>query len=144
MRTITFFRQTRHDGGIRTGIDIDDSTVLSRFESGRAKSDPSLLWYVDVRCSGPRLPTEAEIARQWLLEHESRIVALVRALANDVPVGSDHDAWPLRRIKKTQNIEYAVTCSAMRRLEAREVADIFRDVADNWSAYVGSLDAIPA
>jgi len=62
MPTITFYRQARRDGGIRTGIEIDQNTVLMRFDRGRKESDPALLWCVDVRCSGARLPREPETA----------------------------------------------------------------------------------
>jgi len=41
MPTITFFRQARNDGGVRTGIEVEGQTVLSRFE-GEEADDPAL------------------------------------------------------------------------------------------------------
>jgi hypothetical protein len=139
MPTITFFRQARRDGGIRTGIDIDDQTVLSRFE-GAEDDDPTLLWYVDVRCAGPRLPRAAEAARQWLERNEKPIVTALEALAKRVPEGSDPSEWPLKLSKRLPNgVTVIVACSAVRRAEARELADILRDVATRWRERIQSL-----
>jgi hypothetical protein len=139
MPTITFFRQARRDGGIRTGIDIDDQTVLSRFD-GPEDDDPTLLWYVDVRCSGPRLPRDAEAARQWLERNAKPIVAALEALADRVPTGLDPSESPLKLSRRLSNgVSVTVACSAVRRAEARSLPTILRDVAINWRERLRSL-----
>ena len=52
---LSFYRQKRQDGGIRTAVTVDGDTVLHRFQPGEGASDPALLWYVDLRCAGRRL-----------------------------------------------------------------------------------------
>jgi hypothetical protein len=139
MPTITFFRQARRDGGVRTGIDIDGRTVLSRFQQGRREDDPALLWYVDVRCDGASLPTHVEDARQWLIRHESQIVQVLDALAEKAPDGLDPSEWPLQRSKRLNGATITVACSAVRRIEAREMAAVLRDVAEHWHDRLASL-----
>jgi hypothetical protein len=42
MSTTTFYRQARRDGGMRSGIDIDDNPAFMRFEEGRSEDfDPT-------------------------------------------------------------------------------------------------------
>src|SRR3989442_641927 len=97
MSTIVFYRQARRDGGVRTGIEIDQNTVLARFDRGAGEEDPAVEWYLDVRCRGPRLPREPQAAREWLISHERRITALLRSMAEEVPLGMDASDWPLTR-----------------------------------------------
>ena len=69
MPNLTFYRQARIDGGIRTGIELDEDAVFEHFEEGGPELDPTLLWYVDLRCQGPGLPDEPRKAREWLIDH---------------------------------------------------------------------------
>src|SRR5438309_1549162 len=71
--TLTFYRQERADGGVRTGIMAGDSTVLELFEAPEEEYDPSLIWSIDIRCHGSSLPFNAEGARAWLLENGAMI-----------------------------------------------------------------------
>ena len=139
MPTITFVRQARRDGGVCTGIDIDDRAVLFRFEAGRRAEDPALLWYVDVRCEGPRLPRDVEAARQWLLRHEPQIRQSLETLARQAPDGLDPTEWPLTVTKRLSGATITVACSAVRRVEAREMATVLRDVAEHWHDRLASL-----
>jgi hypothetical protein len=142
MPTITFFRQARRDGGIRTGIDIDNQTVLSCFE-GAEEDDPALVWFVDVRCSGQRLPRDVEEARRWLERHEAQIAGVLEALAKRLPEGLDPSEWPLKLTKRlTGQVSVTVACSAVRRVEARKLDQILRDIAKHWSDRLKSLDVV--
>lgn len=139
MPTITFFRQARRDGGVRTGIDIDDRTVLSRFEPGRRAEDPALLWYVDVRCEGPRLPRDVQAAREWLIRHEPQVRQALETLAGQVPDGLDPTEWPLKTTKRLSGATITVACSAVRRVEARDIATTLQDVAARWQERLDTL-----
>src|SRR4051794_10597769 len=97
MASITFYRQARKDGGIRTGVDVDDNVVLQRFEAGSSDGDPSIVWYVDVRCSGRGLPATAVAARQWLLRNRPTVRRLLISLAEALPLGVDPGSWPVRK-----------------------------------------------
>ena len=74
MPNLTFYRQARIDGGIRTGIELDGDTVFEHFEEGGPEPDPTLLWFVDLRCQGPGLPDDPRQARDWLIDHPDVIV----------------------------------------------------------------------
>src|SRR5438309_4855135 len=129
MSTITFFRQARQDGGIRTGIDIDFDTVLARFEAGDESADPALLWYVDVRIEGAKLPRSAEAARKWLIEKGPAIRKSLLRTADETSAGMDVSEWPLqRRANIGTGVRIKIVCSATRRVEAQQIADVLRDI----------------
>src|SRR3954451_9524953 len=96
MPDLTFYRQKRVDGGVRTGIDIDGVTVCEDFEEGDEERDPALRWYVDLRCSGDSLPHDADLAREWLLEHEEMIRDGFSRYASQLAAGADRDDYPLQ------------------------------------------------
>ncbi|MGD0541912.1 MAG: hypothetical protein ABSB33_10375 [Tepidisphaeraceae bacterium] len=142
MRTITFYRQKRIDGGIRTGVEVGGNTVLSTFESGGGKHDPALLWYVDVLCEGRRLPKDSEEARDWLSLQKKNVRRLLDALAKKVVAGVDAGDWPVHQQGTFHGVKMRVSCSAVRRLEARKLTGILGDIAEHWEEYVGSLAAV--
>jgi hypothetical protein len=145
MSAISFYRQARRDGGIRTGITIDADTVLHRYENGGNDSDPALVWFVDVRCEGRRLPTEPEPAREWFLSHAQLIKAALRASAEELRAGIDIGSWPLERsISGPRGVRMRIVCSAVRRLEALDIARILHDIADHWEERIKALQEADA
>jgi hypothetical protein len=142
MRTITFYRQKRIDGGVRTGVEVGGNTVLSTFESGDGKHDPALLWYVDVICEGRRLPKDSEDARHWLALQKKNVRRLLDALAKKVVTGVDPGDWPVHQQGVYRDVKIRVSCSAVRRMEARRLTDILGDIAEHWDEYVGGLAAV--
>ena len=144
MSTITFYRQARRDGGVRTGIEIDNDTVLARFERGGQESDPALVWYVDVRLQGKRLPTDPEAARSWLLRHGKSVARILRQMADEVPLGIDPGDWPLRKTGRVDasGVKVTVSCSAMRRVDAQSISNELRDIAQHWDKRVAELPEI--
>ena len=140
MATITFFRQARQDGGIRTGIDIDQNTGLSRFETGDENADPVLLWYVDVRIEGKKLPRTPESARKWLIEKGRSIRNALLCTAEELTAGIDVSDWPIQRHAPIgTGFRAKVVCCATRRIEAQQIADVLRDVAEHWKQRVEDL-----
>lgn len=143
MKTINFYRQKRVDGGKRTGVEIDGETVLERFESRNEDEDSALLWFVDIRCSGSNLPNEAEAAREWLLGHASTIQAGVRNVANELRAGIDFIA-PISR--EIPNVETGITvqlfCSAIRRLQALDMANALDKISSHWNQFLNELEVL--
>ena len=139
MATMTFFRQLRRDGGVRTGIDVGDDTVLSLFEGGEDDSDPTIEWYVDVRCQGAGLPGEAEAARRWLLRHGNAIQKVMLALADSIKAGIDPGDWPIRRDVRVGTVKVAVVCTAARRAAAQKMPGVLRDICNHWQDYLSNL-----
>jgi hypothetical protein len=146
MSKITFFRQEREDGGIRTGIELDDRTMLSQFDEGSDEFDPALTWYVDVRFEGPRLPRDAELARKWLIRQTPVVQRELAAMAQQIPTGIDPDYRPiLHETKLTNGLRMTIACSAMRRVKAKQLASIIAEIAGSWRNWIEALPApIPA
>ncbi len=147
MGKLSFYRQARQDGGVRTAIEVNEDTVLHHFEEGGDESDPSLLWWVDLRCEGPGLPKGAEEARRWLLTHAGSIKEGFGRLAEKLHAGLDVDLYPLqwsdfhglpKRVKAT------AVCSAIRRVTARDIATVVRGLAGHWEEIIANLPALPA
>lgn len=146
MNKLTFYHQKRRDGGLRTGVEVNDERVLETYEPGELRKDSALLWFVDVRCSGQRIPNEPEAVRQWLLERHAEIGAALRQLSEELPAGIDKD-WPIRKQVSASDVRMAIYCSATRRLSGREISRVLSDLAKRWAEIVrrlGTYEAIPA
>lgn len=141
MSTITFFRQARVDGGIRTGIDVDDVTWWHHFDAGGAEEDPALIWYVDLRCEGSTLPGDKDAARRWLLDHAPLIQAAFRELAEKLRLGFDNEFAPYQHsiAGAREGTTMTVVCSAVRRLEARSLAKVLDDIGKRWEQLLQQL-----
>jgi hypothetical protein len=140
MSNINFYRQARYDGGMRTGVEIDGETVLERFEQGNPPENNALLWYVGIRCSGNALPTEAKAAREWLLENASSLQQGIRAVADDLRAGID-SALPISRpICNVAGVTVQLSCTAIRRFEAVQIANTLNEVSSHWEEFLKSLE----
>lgn len=143
MKTINFYRQVRVDGGKRTGIEIDGETVSERFEAGKQPEDSALLWFVDIRCAGDNLPNEAEAAREWLLEKAPAIQTGVREVAHELRAGIDFSAPISREIPRVgRGFTVQIFCSAMRRLQALEIAEALEEISSQWSEFLNQLEVL--
>ena len=139
MDKLSFYHQKRRDGGLRTGIELNDERVLERFEPGDSPQDSTLLWFVDVRCSGRNLPSEPEAIRRWFLEKSEIVRAALCQLSEDLIAGID-PGWPIRRlIPTTDGVRMAVYCSATRRLSGREISEILSDLEKAWPKVIRKL-----
>jgi hypothetical protein len=142
MAGLTFFRQARIDGGVRTGIMLGESTILHRFEEGGADNDPALVWFVDLRCNGSGLPVDAEGARRWLIEHEGIIRGGFTRFAGELQAGADVDSYPLQweGFKGAPDgVQMKIVCGATRRVDALRLADVLNDVAARWRQMIEEL-----
>ncbi|MGB7160693.1 MAG: hypothetical protein WBD40_21695 [Tepidisphaeraceae bacterium] len=146
MATITLYQQQRRDGGRRFGLEIDQETVLGRYLPGPSDSDSALEWFVDVECSGDALPTDPDGARAWLLQHSPSICKALIALSTEFEVGMDASEWPVRRqvADAPSGTQVYVACSATRRIDARQLANVLRNVAREWEANLKSLAGLQA
>lgn len=145
---LTFFRQKRADGGLRTGIMLGESTVLGRFEGGEEDYNPTLLWSIDLRCRGASLPSTTEEARRWLLDHEEIIREGFARFAEELGAGIDPTGAYLLEWKAfpkpVNGVDMRIVCGALRRYDARSLPGELKDVGANLVEYVGSLGPIQA
>jgi len=143
MPRLTFYRQYRADGAVRTGIELDEDMIFERYEEGAPESDPTLLWYVDLRCIGPELPTDPRAAKQWFLEHEQIIRAGFTQCAAEVEAGRDLELYPLLWTKFSAappNVEMTIACATNRRMWGLSVPKLLEDVAAHWRERIEQLE----
>lgn len=141
-RKLTFYRQARADGGIRTGIELDEDTIFERFEKGGREADPTLLWYVELRCKGRGLPAEPQEARRWLLDHEKLIVEGFSRCAAEFEAGRDIELYPLIWSKfhdTPKNTEMAIACATKNRPWALSIPRILGDIGSHWRERIEQL-----
>src|SRR6266478_481859 len=142
MAKIIFYRQKRRDGGIHTGIEIDGHTAMEQEEGIEwDNADPILVWYVELRCEGKKLPVRAEEARKWLLHQEDLIRENFARLVLELSVGMDYNCWPLLwpMPKAPRGVKLAVACHAMHRADALAIANVISDMAVHWEERLGKL-----
>jgi hypothetical protein len=143
MKGINFYRQARMDGGERTGVEIDGTTVLEQFQRGGRVEDSALLWFVDVRCSGKHLPEEPEAARRWLLAKASVIQAGLLALAGELSAGIDFSTPISRDITGFGGgVSGKIVCSAVRRLSGLKIAKALEETGSLWPELLGQLEVL--
>lgn len=143
MHSLTFYRQGRADGGIRTGIELDGDTVFGQFEEGGPEPDPVLLWYVDLRCQGPGLPDDAHGAKRWLLDHEEIIRDGFLRWAAELEAGADVELYPLQWSHFSdvpRGVEMTIACATNRRIWALSIPKLLEDVAAHWRERIEELE----
>ncbi|MFO0891687.1 MAG: hypothetical protein U0790_21400 [Isosphaeraceae bacterium] len=152
MHELTFFRQARHDGGIRMGVELDGETLLlSHSEPGPADREddplgPALLWFVDIRCQGEDLPRDAESARGWFLKNRDALIEGLEEFAQEIKAGTDDDSPVL--FPKTlapagqgqkEDLVVNYVCSSIRRIKGPQLSHSMQEIADRFSEYLAQL-----
>ncbi len=143
MPKLVFYRQKRVDGAIRTGVELDDETLTERFEDGGGEPDPALLWYVDLRCEGPGIPGDGDDAWRWLLDRSSIIREGFSRYTEEIRAGADRDIYSLiwggfRDVPASVSMKIA--CSAIRRVDAREMSAVLAEIGNRWDEIIQSID----
>ncbi len=142
MPSLIIYRQKRIDGGIRTGVELGDSTIFELFEPEEGDRDPTLLRYVDVRCDGPGVPGDPETAAQWLLTTAPSIQDGLGRFADKLRrVGADLDEYPLKwaDFADEADVTRTISCTTIRRVDARGLAEILDDIRIHWGARVEAM-----
>ena len=142
---LSFYRQERVDGGLRTGIMLGMTTIFERFEIEGEEWDPSLAWSVELRCGGSSLPTDAEGVKPWLLAHEAQIKKGFRRFSRLLAAGSDPTgSYPLQ-FDDFQGLPTEITmkivCTALRRYDAYFLAEHLVYVSEHWTDLVSHLES---
>ena len=116
-------------------------------QPGSEEHDPALLWYVDIRCEGRTLPSEPEAARQWFLENAPLIQCGLAKCADELQVGVDTinaDVRPYKRElpERPGGTTLRVFVSAIRRMDARNIASELRAIGDQWTNILRALRSL--
>jgi hypothetical protein len=129
MAEVTFYHQERVDGGRRSGLNVDGTSVLHGFIPGGTDRDPALAWYVDVTFTTPTPPTQAT-ALTWLASHAADIRQSLTEAADALSVGIDVDSMPAEFGRNGAEGPILLTVSAMRRLTGRHVGEKLQHLAE--------------
>jgi hypothetical protein len=143
MPKLTFYRQGRADGAIRTGIELDDETIFESYEESDQDVDPTLLWYVDLRCKGPAVPSDPQEAKQWLLDSEEIVREGFMRCAREFEAGRDVDLYPIlwsRFSGVPKDVEMTIACATNRRIWALSVPKLLEDIALHWRERIEHLE----
>ena len=142
MSKLTFYQQVRVDGGRRIGVDSDAEELLQCFQDGTSDTNPTLLWFVDIRCEGDRLPGDGEGARAWFANNRDYFAAGLRNVAREeLCVGFDTECYPAqcRLPLGPDNTTVEIVVSAMRRIDGRSMGQRLVEFADEWDSLLGQL-----
>lgn len=141
MASFCFFRQQREDGGIRTGLDIEGSTVWNKFEPGSAESDPALRWYVDLRGEGDSIPLDRDQVREWLLQNATLVESSLLQLAERYSSGMDTELWPVSWDVSgaPPGVSLEIVVSAVHRFTSLQIGDVLRETGLSWRRLVNSI-----
>jgi hypothetical protein len=139
MKILIFYHQKRRDGGVRTGVELEGERILECFEPGSPLEDSKLLWWIDVRCSQKMWPSEPEGVRAWLLENAQKIENGLKAYAKELGAGIDVN-WPAKHIVPIRTgLKIEIFCSAMKRVDGREMQAELSRLANNWQTIIAQL-----
>jgi hypothetical protein len=144
MPKLVFYRQRRYDGGLRTGVELDDDRVVNVLDPGTNGIDPVLIWYVDLRCEGDGVPDDPERVLDWLQEHGPIIRDGFSRYAGHLRNGYDADIYSLKWAdfkNVPQDVSMQIVCSAIRRVDALEIGSHLSEIATNWDAILETLKA---
>jgi hypothetical protein len=141
MGKIVFYRQARADGGMHTGVSVNEVTIVDSLEGSGPLRDPVLLWYVDVRAEGPALPENPYAVRDWLVNNGPAIAKGLEREAERAAAGIDVDSWPASAAVEgfLRDTRVRIVYSAGRRARALEIASVLKDIAKGWHEIVGNL-----
>lgn len=121
---MTFYHNVRLDGGRRTGVTVGGFRGLELFRPGPGDADPPdprLAWSVTVTVPENRIVATQEDAAEWLEQNCPAIRAALQGAAERVPAGVDFDWHPWQTRVTVLGREVAVTLSAMRVHDHREL-----------------------
>jgi hypothetical protein len=139
MKHLTFFRQKRVDGSVRTGVELDELRMLESFEAGSPDEDPTLLWWIDVRCAHKTFPLDPEELRAWLLKNAPKFEKALKDYAAELGAGIDIN-WPVKHtVPGDAGVKMQIFCSAMQRVAGREIPTELAELANHWQSIIAEL-----
>ena len=140
MAEIHVFRNVRRDGGVRLGINIDGETAFHQY-TGPLEEDPSLVWYLDIICTGKKLPRDPGDVKEWLLIEGPLIRKGLEALAQRMEVGWDDLTLPFHLDIQgcPKGVSIQIKGSVLRGFRATQLAGIFFNTAKHWDRDIRRL-----
>ena len=128
---------------MRTGVEFNGERILELFEPGDSPFDSALEWFIDVRWQGARLPSSPETIRSWLIKQNDLIGRQLQQTADELSEAGMDSGWPLTKpfANRQQEFSGKIVCSAVRRLDCREIRRKLLDLKSAWPELIRSLPA---
>lgn len=138
---LTYYCQYRADHGMHMGIEVDGIPLWESFQPGKGEPNPILLWYVDLRGKGKKIPASPPAIRLWLFDQGPAIKAAFQELAHQLEVGMDQDVYPVQWPVPLQvpGVQLTIVCFASHRVLGREMAQIVAKLGHNWEKNLEQL-----
>jgi hypothetical protein len=146
MTEITFYRQQRRDGSIRSGLHATGPFDLENFELGPEllADDPYanvLDWFIDLQLESPADLNHAEAARDELLACKSSIRSGLNLMIQELGVGVDRGmslTW-----QNFPGLPDGYSCrlnlSISSRIRGNSYIELLQDFMEHWPDYCRSL-----
>jgi hypothetical protein len=147
MAELMYFKNVRRDGGVRIGVELDGERIFHSFQAGAGDEDPSIAWYVDVRCAGSGVPSTAAGVRTWLPTLAPYVRQGMTELATRLEVGIDEESFPVSHTvgNPPPGTMLSIHCSAIRSVRDDEIGRRLVEEAEHWEDEVRQLTgAVPA
>lgn len=126
MPLVVFFHNVRDDNARRTGVSTGNQRLIDYFVPGDEEPTPALRWYFDLVVEVEEPPSTPDQARQWLDAHADEFRRVLTETADRLTGGIDTDLLPWTYEYRTADGPIRVSLSAMRRYDARHVANNLR------------------
>jgi hypothetical protein len=148
MTEITFYRQQRRDGSIRSGLELNGEPqfgLIQSWPSETSDDDLSMVldWYIDLTIQSPNPidHSDPEQTKNELLKLQASIQHGLNQLANSMGAGVDFESpviWS-KFPELSEGFHVEMVCRASSRITSRQLMREINEFANHWLEYLGNL-----
>jgi hypothetical protein len=148
MTEITFYRQQRRDGSIRSGLELNGEPqfgLIQSWPSETSDDDLSMVldWYIDLTIQSPNPidHSDPEQTKNELLKLQASIQHGLKQLANTMGAGVDFESpviWS-KFPELSEGFHVEMVCRASSRITSRQLMREINEFANHWLEYLGNL-----
>lgn len=148
MTEITFYRQQRRDGSIRSGLELNGEPQFGLIQSWPLETsddDLSMVldWYIDLTIQSPNPidHSDPEQTKNELLKLQTSIQHGLNQLANSMGAGVDFESPVLwsKFPELSEGFHVEMVCRASSRISSRQLMREINEFANHWLEYLGNL-----
>jgi len=148
MTEITFYRQQRRDGSIRSGLELNGEPqfgLIQSWPSETSDDDLSMVldWYIDLTIQSPNPidHSDPEQTKNELLKLQASIQHGLNQLANSMGAGVDFESPVLwsKFPELSEGFHVEMVCRASSRISSRQLMREIHEFANHWLEYLGNL-----
>ncbi len=147
MTEITFYRQQRRDGSIRSGLELNGEPqfgLIQSWPSETSDDDLSMVldWYIDLTIQSPNPidHSDPEQTKNELLKLQASIQHGLNQLENSMGAGVDFESpviWS-KFPELSEGFHVEMVCRASSRITSRQLMREINEFANHWLEYLGN------